>query len=669
MSLNVAARALTTNQSVLQVIGHNISNANTVGYSRQSVSLDSVAGQKLGNGYFGKGVEITSVKRSYDAFLTKQANSTATLAAGDELRYQKMQQVEALFPLGEGSLGTQLNNALNAWVDVQASPADSTARQVVIDRADEFAARIRDTAARLSEIGETAKLQSAEVVKAINQMAAQFADLNKRVVSGLASGQPPNDLLDQRDELLAELNKKINVSAISADDGSVTLFVANSYPLVMGSKAGSLAVVADPLDTQNRQVLSFVNGSTSSTINADMVTGGEIKGLHSFINNDLTGAMSQLGRLAFVFANEVNTQQKSGLDLAGAAGTNMFSFAAPVVSPAVNNGGTAALSLSLADDKLLAGSDYEVTYSTATTVTIRRLADGAIVAGSPVPVTLPTTVDGLTLANVSGAAIPGDRFLLRPTANAAKDLAVALSSPAELAAASRLSISPTSTNTGSGVIESTFVTLTQGVMPAAGSLLASFPSSLTLTFEASTNTFAVLPVPTAPASVSPPPTLPLPLATRISYTPGNAMEFEFDDGVGPPSNKFVFSVALRGTPANNDTFTLSESSPVAVKFNAGNAQAVLSLRDKTVFDSNTTLSDGYVTVFSSVASTLRESKFSAEFSAAQAASAETQRANKTGVNLDEEAALLIQYQQAYQASAKYMGTVQSMFDTLMSAFR
>lgn len=669
MSLNIAARALTTNQSVLQVIGHNISNANTVGYSRQSVSLDAVAGQKVGNGYFGKGVELTSVKRSYDAFLTKQANSTATVAAGDEVRYQKMQQIEALFPLGEGSLGTQLNNALNAWVDVQASPADSTARQVVIDRADEFAARIRDTAARLGEIGESAKLQSAEVVKAINQMAAQFADLNKKVVSGVAAGQPPNDLLDQRDQLLAELNKKINVSSVAADDGSVTLFVANSYPLVMGSKAGSLAVEADPLDSQYRQVLSFVNGSTSSTIDADMVTGGEIKGLLLFINNDLTGAMSQLGRMAFVFANEVNTQQKSGLNLAGAAGTNMFSFAAPVVSPAANNGGTAVLSLSLADDKLLAGSDYEVTYNTASTVTIRRMADGALVAGSPAATTLPTTFDGLTLANVSGAAIPGDRFLLRPTANAAKDIAVALSSPAELAVASRLSISPALTNTGSSVIESTFVTLTQGAMPAAGSLLATFPSSLTLTFDASTNKFAVLPAPTAPASVSPSPTLPLPIATRISYTPGKAMEFVLDDGAVPTSNRYSFSVALRGEPANNDTFTLTESSPGAVKFNAGNSQAVLALRDKTVFDGNTTLSDGYVTVFSSVASTLRETKFSAEFSTAQAASAETQRANKAGVNLDEEAALLIQYQQAYQASAKYMGTVQSLFDTLMSAFR
>ena len=643
MSLNIAARALTTNQSVLQVIGHNISNANTVGYSRQSVSLDAVAGQKVGNGYFGKGVELTSVKRSYDAFLTKQANTTATVAAGDELRYQKMQQIEALFPLGEGSLGTQLNNALNAWVDVQASPADSTARQVVLTRADEFAARIRDTAARLGEIGESARLQSAEVVKAINQMAAQFADLNKKVVSGLASGQPPNDLLDQRDQLLAELNKKINVSAISADDGSMTLFVANSYPLVMGSKAGSLAVGADPLDTQNRQVLSFVNGSTSSTINADMVTGGEIKGLQSFNNNDLAGAMSQLGRLALVFASEVNTQQKLGLNLNGVAGTDMFSFAAPVVSPAATNVGTAALSLSLTDDKLLVSSDYEVTYSTATSVTIRRMSDSTTVAGSPItlaaaPSSSSVTFDGLTLT-LSANALPtgpaaGDRFLLRPVADAAKDIKVALSAPKDLAVSSAVFLKPGISNSRGITIEQAVKTsATAGALP----ITIAFNASGQISFNGG-----------APQT----------------FTPGQAMAYN------------GYAITLRGTPATGDTFTLNAMSTLpltelaaAARYNSGNAQALLDMRDKTVFDGNTTLSDGYVTVFSSVASQLRDAKFSAEFSTAQAASAETQRANKAGVNLDEEAALLIQYQQAYQASAKYMGTVQSLFDTLMSAFR
>lgn len=627
MSLNIAARALTTNQSVLQVIGNNIANANTVGYSRQSATLEAVAGQRTGHGYFGKGVELTSVKRSYDAFLTKQANSTATVAAGDELRYQKMQQIEALFPLGDGSLGTELNNALNAWVDVQASPSDSTARSVVISRAEEFAARIRDTATRLGEIGESAKLQSAEVVKSINQMASQFAELNAKVVSGLAAGQPPNDLLDQRDQLLAELNKKINVSTVTASDGSQTLFVANSYPLVMGSKAASLAVVADPFDPQNRQVLSFVSGVGATNIASSTLTGGEMKGLQDFINNDLTGAQAQLGRMAFVLASEVNTQQTMGLDLNGNVGQNMFSFAAPVVSAATNNVGSAVLSLTVANDKALAGSDYEVTYNSATTVTIRRLSDGAVVAGSPAPTTLPVTVDGLTLANTSGTANVGDRFLLRPVSDAAKDIAVVLSAPKDLAVSSAVALTPGISNSrGITIEQATKTSATPGALPIA----IAFNAAGQISFGG---------------------------GPFQAFTPGKAMAYN------------GYSITLRGTPANGDTFTLDALPASAARYNSGNAQAILALRDTTAFDGNTTLSDGYVTVFSSVASTLREAKFSAEFSSAQAASAETQRANKAGVNLDEEAALLIQYQQSYQASAKYMGTVQSLFDTLMSAFR
>ena len=635
MSLNIAARALTTNQSVLQVIGHNISNANTVGYSRQSVSLDAVAGQKVGNGYFGKGVELTSVKRSYDAFLTKQANSTATVAAGDEVRYQKMQQIEALFPLGEGSLGTQLNNALNGWVDVQASPADSTARQVVIDRADEFAARIRDTAARLGEIGESARLQSTEVVKAINQMAAQFAELNKKVVSGLASGQPPNDLLDQRDELLAELNKKINVSTISADDGSMTLFVANSYPLVLGNKAGSLSVGADPLDTQNRQVLSFVNGSTSSTIDADMVTGGEIKGLQSFINDDLTGAQAQLGRMALAVASELNAQQINGLDLDGSPGKELFTFGKPVMSTGAlgyQYGGQPGgiVNVSVADATKLEADAYEITMTSASNATITRRSDGVTLATNQ-PISTALAAVGLILEDsVPASLAAGQVFLISPAADTAKEIKVALSSPKDLAVSSAVFLKPGSSNSRGITIENASKISSTAVVIPPGGIPIAFNASGQISFGG---------------------------GPFQAYTPGEAMAYN------------GYSITLRGTPANGDSFTLDALPVNAARYNSGNAQAILDLRDKTVFDGNTTLSDGYVTVFSSVASTLRESKFSAEFSTAQAASAETQRANKAGVNLDEEAALLIQYQQAYQASAKYMGTVQSLFDTLMSAFR
>jgi len=351
----------------------------------------------------------------------------------------------------------------------------------------------------------------------------------------------------------------------------------------------------------------------------------------------------------------VNTQQRSGLNISGVAGTDMFTFAASVVSPAATNVGTAALSLSLTDDKLLVGSDYEVTYNTDTSVTIRRMSDNATVAGSPIslaatPSSTSVTFDGLTLTlpdqGLLNAPDAGHRFLLHPTADAAKDIAVRLFSPSELAVASRVSVTPVTSNIGNASIEYSGLTLVSGALPVTP------VPPFQLTYASLGNSFAVTPA----ASVSP---------ASISYTPGQPLQFTYTSG----ADSYTYSLTLRGQPANGDKFDLAQTSGTAVKFNSGNAQAILDLRDKTVFDGNTTLSDGYVAVFSSVASTLRESKFSAEFSAAQAASAETQRANKAGVNLDEEAALLIQYQQAYQASAKYMGTVQSLFDTLMSAFR
>ena len=651
MSLNVAARALTTNQSVLQVIGHNISNANTVGYSRQSVSLDSVAGQKLGNGYFGKGVEITSVKRSYDAFLTKQANSTATLAAGDELRYQKMQQVEALFPLGEGSLGTQLNNALNAWVDVQASPADSTARQVVINRADEFAARIRDTSARLAEIDESARLQSVEVVKAINQLALQFADLNKKVVTGLAAGQPPNDLLDQRDQLLTELNEKINISAISAGDGSITLFVANSYPLVMGATAGSIKITEDETD-RSRQALSFVQGSSTAQIGNEFLLGGEIKGLQDFINQDLTQANAYMGRMALGLAVSVNNQLAGGLKPNGDSGTALFkyvdTFATSGAMGFIYSGSpSGTLTISVSDVARLEAESYEITIDpTLGDPVVKRLSDGSTVAASP-PLTALESV-GLILSD--GVALAsGQKFVIGPAVDAAKSFAVALTSPKDLAVASSLAVAPDAANTGTTVFEGASIALVSGVV--------NHPvSAFSLEFDETGSAFTVTPS----AGVTP---------ATVPYVPGKSMSFEYDDGV----NVMSYSFAFRGQPADGDEFNLQDLGavvdPLAIKFNAGNAHAILTLRDKTLFDGVTSLSDGYVPVFASVASTLRDAKFSAEFSTSQAAIAETQRANKAGVNLDEEAAMLVQYQQAYQASAKYMGTVQSIFDTLMSAFR
>jgi len=617
MSLNIAASALTTNQSVLQVIGHNIANVNTVGYSRQSVSLSALEGAQKGAGIYGQGVNITEVSRSYDAFLARQANTTQTLASAQALRYEKLQQVESLFPLGSGSLGTMVNSALNAWVDVQSSPSDSTARQVVINRAEELVTRIRDTATRLGEIGDTAKIQSTEVGKSINQKAEQIASLNNKISRAMAGTGAPNELLDQRDKLVADLGKQVQVSTLQAEDGTMTVFVANSYPLVLGSTAAQIQVEPDPLDA-NRQVVNFVLGETETRIRDDLLVGGELKGLQTFINQDLPNTQAELGRLALALASGVNEQHNSGLNQSGAAGGDFFTVSLKAVPDDTPPG----LTIDVSDHTALAASDYEMTFTGANTASVKRLSDGVEVATSS---GLPLTFDGLTITQAAGATA-GSKFLLRPAADAARTLDVAISRPADLAVASTVGISPGATNTGRVSIEA----VSQSVTPAGALPIA-------IAFNA---------------------------AGQISLAGGAFQAFT----PGKPMAINGFSLTLRGTPSAADSFTIDTLPAGAEKFNGGNAQAMLALRDAVTFDGSATLADGYVSVFSSVASRVSESKFAAEFSQAQAAAAETQRANQAGVNLDEEAAKLIQYQQAYQASAKYMGTVQSMFDTLLSSF-
>ena len=654
-SLNIAARALTTNMSVLQTIGNNIANVNTEGFSRQTVSLSTVEGNFAGGSFFGNGVQISAVRRSYDAFLTKQSNSTASVAADDAIRYEKLQQIEALFPMGTSGLGAALNATLNAWVDVASSPTDSTARGVVLDRADDLASRFRDTSARLDELGQTTSLQTTEVVKSINALAQQIAELNDKVSKLQTESASPNDLLDQRDQLIRDLNQYVQTTTIPASDGTITVFVAGSMPLVLGASAASMEVMPSATDGSNQRDLFFTINGQRTPVDHEFLGGGELSGLMDFYNNDLSQTQNQLGRLAISLATQINQQQKSGLDLNGSVGTDFFRpISVNNVFPASTPIPTATLNLAVDTAPGAAtqfqASDYEVSVSAllpTPAVTVRRLSDGIEVL-SGVALSSNPTFDGLALTLSAGALAAGDKFVLRPFADGARNLDMALTAPAQLAVASPVTVTNASTNTGITTVEAVSMTLLTGALPAT-------VPSFALTFNAGTAQFSV-PAPLLPATVSP---------ANLSYGSGSPMEFTYDDGAG---NVYQYKLTLRGEPKTGDVFTLSPTPAAAAKFNAGNAQAMLALRDVDSFQ-GVTLSDGYVSVFSDLATRLQAAKFSAQFSDSQAASAETLRTNVSGVNLDEEAAKLIQYQQSYQASAKFMQTAQSLFDTLIASFR
>lgn len=630
-SLNIGARALNANLAALQVIGNNIANVNTPGYSRQNVIQQTSGYQQMGNGYFGKGMEIATVERSHNAYLTREAQMTGSVAAADALRYARLQQLESAFPTGTAGLGAALNDMLNAWSDVASSPGNLTARVVVIAKGEELASRLRNTASQLDALRQTTQQQVEGTVNVINGLAQDLAKVNTRITESQGSGHTPNDLLDQRDQILGELSKLVQISTVPADDGAVSVFVAGSQPLVLGSRANALAAGRDSTDT-SRTALSFVQGGVSTPLGDASLGGGELAGLMRFMNDDLADTQNLLGRMALATATTVNTQHALGVDLKGNPGQNFFiPPAAAIGLPAPGNTGTATVSAGVADPTALIASDYELRFD-AGGINVVRLSDGT---STPVPA-LPAVIDGLTFNVDAGAAAVGDRFLLRPFEAAARNLQVAIGSPDRLAAASPVMVTPGTANGGGLSVESLY----------ASSASANLTDPVTITFlaDGSFTATGLGPGNPPPDNVGPP--------ASYNFKPGQSITLN------------GWSLTLRGSPGTGDSFSIGASPPGSIAQNAGNGTGMLALRDLPTFE-GVPLSDGYVSLFSDVGTRVQGAEFAADFSGQIATTAETARTNVAGVNLDEEAARLLQYQQAYQAAAKFLQIAQSTFDSLL----
>lgn len=629
-ALNIGANALSTNLAALQVIGHNIANANTAGYSRQTVNTQSAGYQQLGGNYFGKGVELGTVSRSHDAYLTREAQLATSVAAADAERLAKLTKLESLFPTGASGLGAAMNDMLNAWADVASAPSNQSARVVVIARADEFAARLRDTAGQMDALAYGAQQQVQSSVTAVNRLAQDIASINQRIIDTGSSRGEPNDLLDQRDALLSELNKYVQTSTVAADDGSVSVFVAGSQPLVLGSQANALVATRDTTDNTQLRV-SFVQGGVTREL-PQTALGGQIGGDLEFLNEDLPEMQNLLGRMALALNTEINTQHNLGVDQRGNPGGDFFAPAPDVAGlPAASNTGTAQIHSEVSDPTALMASDYRVRFE-AGGVSIERLSDGVSTSFA----SLPADLDGLSFQLDAGAGAVGDSFLVRPYVNVARAMTLAIGSPDSLAAASPVAVTPGTANASGLSIESLYAT-----DPSAN---LTDPVNITFLADGSFTATGLGPGNPPPDNVGPP--------ASYNYTPGQPIQFN------------GWSLTLRGSPSPGDSFDIAAAPPGSTQQNAGNAKAVLALRDQATFE-GVALADGYTSVLSHLGTQVQGAKFSASFSGQLATSTETARAAVSGVNLDEEAARLLQFQQAYQASAKFLQIAQSTFDTLL----
>ena len=648
--LNVGSRALLANQAALQTAGHNIANVSTPGYSRQTVVLQTVQGQFTGGGYIGKGVDVQTIQRNHSELLTRQSTAASAVDAGDTVRMDRLRQLQEVFSGGASGIGASINDMMNALSDVVSAPTDLTARSVALTRMDETAARMRDASQRLDEIGYTVAEQLKGSMVAVNSLARNIAAVNEQIARAKGNGQPANDLLDQRDQLIRELNQHIQTSQVAADDGSVSVFVAGSQPLVLGNKAALLSI-EDPADFgagSGKKVLTFQQpgSATKVELNESMLGGGQVAGLLRFQNNDLAEGRNLLGRMAIAISESMNTQNRLGLTLDGTPGENLFapiSLANAVTGSANISGAT--MGLQVADPTKLQASSFEIAFTGTTAGSVTRHSDNKVFVFANLG-DLTTIMANNGLAINDGGAPPGafagaaagDRFLANPMVGAAAEFKALQYSSVDLAAANQVNAAMDAANGGTLQLASLKATgpITQ---PATGS-----PVTIAFTAGSPATYSATVPGP--------------PIATIATgnYVSGETIAIN------------GWEITLQGAPKSGDTVTVGNATDAQYgdwyKRDAGNARALMDLRDVQMFD-GATLSDGFASAMAQVGTRTQSAQYAAELSSAIAANLERDRTAVSGVNLDEEAARLIQFQQAYQASAKMLQIAQNIFDTLI----
>lgn len=658
--MNIGVQALQANQIALTTAGNNIANVNTQGYSRQRVVLTTVPGQYTGGGYIGKGVSVQTIERNYSNFLTRQANIAGATQASDVTRSDYLKQLGDIFQGGETGLGASINDMLNAFSDVASAPTDLTARTVVLTRVDETARRMRAASQSLDDLQNGIAQSLTEKVNNINTLARNIAQVNEQISRAQGNGQPPNDLLDHRDELIRQLNQLVQVTTIPADDGTTTVFIGGSQSLVLGVDVAPLSIVKDDFGDPLKSKLAINRNGQVIQMDENTLGGGEVPGLLRFKNTDLVEGRNLLGRLTLAVTTSMNDQHKLGLDLDGNVGTNIFTpiaFGAANVltpiAPAQLNQGTASVTLAIADTTKFAASDYEINFNSATGGVITRRSDGqqtafdfatgvpALDPLAPVPGTV--VIDGIAITDPApGGAVSGDRILIKPFATSASTVAREFASPRALAVSSPVAATLNTGNQGTLAVGG-IVATTQATTAAAP--IDNY--SVVFSVVAGVTTYDIVDTTTATTVV-----------TGASYVSGQPIQYPSPSIPGTPG----FKLSLTGLPANGDSVNVLQNAYASLS--GGNASALMDLRDVAMFD-GAALTDGYAGLISQIGIRAQSANYSAQVSSTIATNAEKDRAGLSGVNLDEEAAKLLQFQQAYQASAKMIQIAQNIFDTLI----
>lgn len=637
---STAISGLLAAQRALTVTSHNISNVNTPGYSRQRVELNAREANLLGNGFVGNGVEISSILRAHDAFLTSQVRSSISGESEASAFLVLANQVDEMLAGDATGLTLNLQNFFNSVQDVSDQPGSIAARQVMLSEAESLSARFQFLDSRMESLSSEVRSRLASGIRETNTLIDGIALINNRIVKAMgdSSGQPPNDLLDTRDKLIEDLSEFIGVSVVEQGDGSVNVFVGKGQPLVVGSTASTISLTESYSDHFEIS-LSSAFGTSDITSN---IKGGALGGTLDFQNQMLDPARNALGRLAIGLADTFNEQHRLGQSLDGDLNLDFFNTVAADVIPlstAPNN-----VSAAIVDVSALTDSNYSLVYNGGNAYTLTRISDGQVTAlntGGLASYTTPP-VDGFTLTINSGAAV-NDEYIVRPVINGAGGMSTTITDPRKIAAAAVLRAgeqtdsSGVPQNLGSAEISEIVISDLTGLPLGA---------PVTLTFDSVLNQF------------------------NVSAPPGGSLVY--DPSVDSGGKQFTFAspggatFSISGVPENGDQFIIENNTNAT-----GDNQNALSLAQlqttALLIGGTASYQDAYGQLVAEVGTNTRQTQISSQALDALRSHSLAARDSVSGVNLEEEAANMLKFQQAFQASAQMINTADRVFQTLLQA--
>lgn len=621
--LSTGTGALIAFQRALATVSHNVANVATEGYSRQRVELSTRSPTDMGYGYVGNGVQVSDVRRIAD-----QLANTRLLESGGELaRAQQLSglasRVDTLFSDKATGLAGVWSNFFDATTGLTSNAASSAAREDVLSDAKALTARFKQLNNQLDSLSNEVNSGLRSSAEEVNRIGAEIARLNGEIVSN--PNNVSNDLLDQRDRLVSQMVGFTGGTAVQQGDGSLNVFTSGGQALVVGNTSSKLTVATDPYRPERVRLALDGNGQQIQLNDSSL--GGKIGGLMDFRSDVLDPAQSELGRIAVGLAEAFNQQHRAGMDLNGQMGTDFFTVPAPRVNGNANNTGTGTLTASVGDLSKLDAQNVVLKFDgTAWSATRSDTGANVPLTGTGTAAD-PLVINGVELV-VGGAPASGDRFLLQPTAGAAGGINVAIDDPNRIAAATPVKAKAELDNVGTGRIGSVKVT-------------------------DSTNANLL-----TPADIE--------FIDGTQYTVNGTGPFTYTPG--QPINANGWSLSLDGVPAAGDRFSVGSTG--AGSSDNGNAIALGNLDDAKALNNGTVSLNGAIGgLTTTIGSAARQADYAADAQQVLYDQAQAARDSISGVNLDEEAANMLRFQQAYQAAAQVISTADTMFQSLLSAVR